>query len=143
MYTTRTKSAHAVADYGAVPFSSALNWRISEDELLRCDFNAAVAMYDAVHARREALCILHWMYGHCRLHRGYQLVACMRAFGTMLSRRELSFFYEIIEDAGDAENFYLWTLVQLPEYMLPMRACSMVGDDYDDVTDAFYNGWGG
>lgn len=143
MYTNLTKSAHAVAGSGSFLPSVALDWRISEDELLRCDFSTAVAMYDSVHARREALSILHWMYAHCQLSRGYQIVACMRAFGMMLSRRELSFFYEIEEDAVDAENFLLWRLHVLPEYRLPMRACSMVGDDYDDVTDAFYNGWGG
>ena len=143
MNTHEFEAACAVASRGVVPATLALKWKISEAELLRCDFDVAVAMYDVVHARRDALNVLHWMHGHCRLHRGYQLMACMRAFGMLLSRRELSFFYEIEEDAVDGENFNLWRLEPLPEWRLPMRSCSMDDDDYDDVLDAFYEVWGG
>lgn len=143
MNTQSTKSAYAVAARGAISPSTANRWKISVTELHQCDFRAAVLMYDAIHSQRDTLNVLHWMHGRCCITRGYQFIACMDAFGIVISRRELAFFYDIYEDAEYPEDFMRWQLQALPDFCLPMRCCSMDDDDYDDVLDAFYNSWAG
>ena len=143
MNTPRPKSAYAVAARGAVSPSVALNWKISVSDLHQCDFRVAVLMYDAMHSQRDTLNVLHWMHKRCCITRGYQFLACMDAFGIVISKRELAFFYNIFEDEMYPEDVRRWGLRALPEFRLPMRTCSMVGDDYDDVLDAFYEYWGG
>lgn len=143
MNTPRTKSAYAVAARGAVPASLALRWKITVSELEQCDYRVAVMMYDAMHSRRDSLNVLHWMHSRCCITRGYQFLACMDAFGMVISSRELAFFYDIFVDDEYPDDVKRWRLQALPDFCLPMRCCSMEGDDYDDVLDAFYEYWGG
>lgn len=143
MYTQTAKSTQVVAAHGVISASVAHRWKISVSELEKCDFRVAALMFDAIHSRRDSLNVLHWMHKRCCITRGYQFIACMDAFGIVISRRELAFFYDIYEDAEYPEDFMRWRLQALPDFCLPMRCCSMVDDDYDDVLDAFYNSWAG
>ena len=143
MNTQSTKSAYAVAARGAISPSTAFRWKISESELHQCDFRVAAMMYDVLYSHRDSLNVLHWMHKRCNLTRGYQFLACMDAFGIVISRRELAFFYDIFEDDVDAEDVKQWRLQAMPDFCLPSQDCTMTDDDYDDVLDAFYEYWGG
>lgn len=143
MYTLMTKSTSVVAARGVISASVAHRWKISVSELEQCDFRVAALMYDAIHSRRDSLNVLHWMHKHCCITRGYQFLACMDVFGMVISRRELAFFYDILEDDEHPDEVNRWRLQALPDFCLPMRTCSMVDDDYDDVLDSFYDYWAG
>lgn len=143
MYTQKTKSTSVVAARGVISASVAHRWKISVSELEQSDFRVAVLMYDAIHSRRNSLDVLHWMHKRCCITRGYQFLACMDAFGIVISRRELAFFYNIFEDDEYPEEVNRWRLQALADFCLPMRNCSMVDDDYDDVLDSFYENWAG
>lgn len=143
MNTQSTKSTSVVAAHGVISPSVAFRWKISEFESHECDFRVAVIMYDALYSRRDSLHVLHWMHKRCNLTRGYQYLECLDAFGIVISRRELAFFYDIYEDDMYPEDVKRWRLQALPDYCLPSQDCTMEDDDYDDVLDAFYEYWAG
>lgn len=143
MYTQMTKSTSVVAAHGVISPSVAFRWKISETESHQCDFRVAVLMYDAMYSRRDSLHVLHWMHNRCNLTRGYQYLQCLDAFGIVISRRELAFFYDIYEDDIYPEDVKRWRLQALPDYCLPSMDCTMTDDDYDDVLDSFYEYWAG
>lgn len=143
MYTQKTKTTSVVAAHGVISPSVAFRWKISETESHQCDFRVAVIMYDALYSRRDSLHVLNWMHNRCNLTRGYQYLKCLDAFGIVISRRELAFFYDIYEDDMYPEDVKRWRLQALPDYCLPSQDCTMTDDDYDDVLDAFYEYWAG
>lgn len=100
----------------------AAEWRISDDELMQSDFSTAVEMFERLHVGRVIEEVLRWMHGHCRIHWGYQLMACCRAFGVTPSGDDIIRYWYVDDCSGEACRFSECRLSAVPPSRIPRVA---------------------
>lgn len=103
----------------------AAEWQISDEELMLSRFEVAVEMYDRLHASRTIDGVLRWMWGHCRIHWGYQLISCLAAFNVWPSLSEVMEFFEPEHGASGLARFEGIRFKAKSEYSLPPHVASL------------------
>lgn len=103
----------------------AAEWQISDEELMLSRFEVAVEMYDRLHASRTIDGVLRWMWGHCRIHWGYQIISCLAAFDVWPSLSEVMMFFEPEQGASGLARFEGMRFAARPARSLPPRVASL------------------
>ena len=103
----------------------AAEWQISDDDLMQSRFEVAVEMYDRLHASRTIDGVLRWMWGHCRIHWGYQVISCLAAFNVWPSLSEVMEFFEPEHEADGLARFEEIRFKAKAEYSLPPRVAGL------------------
>lgn len=109
----------------------AAEWQISDDELMQSHFEVAVEMYDRLFAYRDYHDVLRWMHGHCRIHWGYQLIACLAAFDVWPSLSEVIQYWRLDGGASGLGGFSSCRLEALREEQLPPRVATVNPQAWD------------
>lgn len=103
----------------------AAEWQISDEELMLSRFEVAVEMYDRLHASRTIDGVLRWMWGHCRIHWGYQIIACLAAFDVWPSLSEVMKFFEPEQGATGLARFEGMRFAAKSAHSLPPRVAGL------------------